>query len=92
MAEGIGVDQVWAGVDGLPQLSGQGVTVAVIDSGFDPRHHALKSRTLLTMDFTGGDGVDRFGHGTHVAALIAGRRGARPTRGCIGAWRRARIS
>ena len=33
------------------------------------------------MDFTGGDGVDRFGHGTHVAAIIAGQRGpARPTR------------
>jgi serine protease AprX len=27
------------------------------------------------MDFTGGDGVDRFGHGTHVAALIAGQAG-----------------
>ena len=27
------------------------------------------------MDFTGGDGVDRFGHGTHVAALIAGEAG-----------------
>ena len=75
MAEGIGADQVWAGVDGLPQLSGRGVTVAVIDSGFDPKHHALKSRTLLTVDFTGGDGVDRFGHGTHVAAIIAGEAG-----------------
>ena len=75
MAEGIGADQVWAGVGNLPRLSGRGVTVAVIDSGFDPRHLALKSRTLLTVDFTGGDGVDHFGHGTHVAALIAGEAG-----------------
>ena len=75
MAEGIGVDQVWAGAGDLPKLSGRGVTVAVIDSGFDPAHQALKDRTLLTMDFTGGDGVDRFGHGTHVAALIAGQTG-----------------
>jgi serine protease AprX len=30
---------------------------------------------LVTRDFTGGDGMDRFGHGTHVAAIIAGRAG-----------------
>jgi serine protease AprX len=75
MSEGIGADQVWAGVGSLPRLSGRGVTVAVIDSGFDPKHLALKSRTLATVDFTGGDGVDRFGHGTHVAAIIAGQAG-----------------
>jgi serine protease AprX len=75
MAEGIGADQVWAGVGNLPRLSGRGVTVAVIDSGFDPKHHALRGRVLQTVDFTGGDGVDRFGHGTHVAAIIAGQAG-----------------
>jgi serine protease AprX len=75
MAEGIGADQVWAGAGNLPKLSGKGVTVAVIDSGFDPKHFALKNRTLLTVDFTGGDGIDRFGHGTHVAAIIAGQAG-----------------
>ena len=75
MSEGIGADQVWAGAGNLPKLSGRGITVAVIDSGFDPKHLALKSRTLATVDFTGGDGVDRFGHGTHVAAIIAGQAG-----------------
>ena len=75
MSEGIGADQVWAGAGSLPKLSGRGVTVAVIDSGFDPKHYALKSRTLATVDFTGGDGIDRFGHGTHVAAIIAGQAG-----------------
>jgi serine protease AprX len=75
MDAGIGADQVWAGSDGLQRLSGRGVTVAVVDSGFDPNHDALKGRTLATVDFTGGDGVDRFGHGTHVAAIIAGQPG-----------------
>jgi serine protease AprX len=78
--EGIGADQVWAGAGHLPKLSGKGVTVAVIDSGIDLKHNAFKgsgmaSRVLTTVDFTGGNGVDLFGHGTHVAAIIAGRRG-----------------
>ena len=49
--------------------------MAVIDSGIDTRHAALRNRVLATVDFTGGDGMDRYGHGTHVAALIAGRAG-----------------
>jgi serine protease AprX len=73
--EAIGADQVWAGVGSLDKLSGRGVTVAVIDSGVDPNHQALKGRVVTTVDFTGGDGVDHFGHGTHVAAIIAGRGG-----------------
>ena len=35
---------------------------------------------LASVDFTGGDGQDGYGHGTHVASLIVGRPGARPTR------------
>src|SRR5712671_1181354 len=73
--QGIGADQVWAGAGGLPKLTGHGVTVAVIDSGIDPKHAALKGKVVATVDFTGGDGVDRFGHGTHVAAIIEGNPG-----------------
>jgi serine protease AprX len=47
----------------------------VIDSGIDFRHNALKQRVLATVDFTGGDGQDLYGHGTHVAAIIAGQQG-----------------
>ena len=72
---GIGADQVWAGVGDLPKLNGKGVTVAVIDSGMDQTHNAIKGRVLTTVDFTGGDGVDTFGHGTHVAGIIAGNQG-----------------
>ena len=71
----IGADQVWAGDGDIPSLTGKGVTVAVIDSGISDKHNALRRRVIATMDFTGGDGVDRYGHGTHVAAIIAGQAG-----------------
>ncbi|MEO8257375.1 MAG: S8 family serine peptidase [Acidobacteriota bacterium] len=71
----IGADRLWTGSGGTPALTGRGVTVAVIDSGISERHSALRRRVVATADFTGGDGVDRYGHGTHVAAIIAGQAG-----------------
>ncbi|MQA83275.1 MAG: type VII secretion-associated serine protease mycosin [Streptosporangiales bacterium] len=53
---------------------GKGVTVAVIDSGVQASHPDLRGSVVRGRDFVGDtDGrVDRNGHGTGVAALIAG--------------------
>ncbi|MFF7452703.1 type VII secretion-associated serine protease mycosin [Kitasatospora sp. NPDC008115] len=54
---------------------GQGVTVAVIDGGFRLDHPDLAGQLLLGRDLSGlsgGIGVDKSGHGTGIAGLIAG--------------------
>lgn len=58
-----------------PVSQGNGVTVAVIDSGVMKDHQDLVGQILPGADFTGegSDGtVDKDGHGTGMASLIAG--------------------
>jgi subtilisin family serine protease len=58
--------------------TGQGVSVAILDTGIDETHPAFNGKTLVKKDFTGDsiggseDVRDVDGHGTHCAATICG--------------------
>ncbi|MFE6039013.1 S8 family serine peptidase [Streptomyces sp. NPDC056452] len=53
--------------------TGKGVTVAVLDSGYDSNHPDLAGRVTVSSNFLGGASAeDDNGHGTHVASTIAG--------------------
>ncbi|MCP2331215.1 S8 family peptidase [Actinoalloteichus caeruleus] len=53
--------------------TGDGVTVAVLDTGYDTGHPDLDGRVVAAENFSDAEDVqDRRGHGTHVAATIAG--------------------
>ena len=53
--------------------TGEGVTVAVVDTGIDSNHPDLKGQIIAAEDFSySGTTEDSFGHGTFVASEIAG--------------------
>jgi subtilisin family serine protease len=54
-------------------FSGEGVVVAVLDTGIDPTHPAFAGVTLERKNFTRGSADDDHGHGTHCAGTIFGR-------------------
>ncbi|WP_068262935.1 S8 family peptidase [Janibacter limosus] len=53
-----------------PAGTGDGVTAYILDTGIDPDHPDFGGRASVGFDVTGGDGLDRQGHGTHVAGTI----------------------
>ncbi|MEV6301465.1 S8 family peptidase [Actinoplanes sp. NPDC051861] len=64
----MGVDTAWE------TSTGDGVVVAVIDSGVDAEHPDLAGQVLPgfdTIDDVEGGGTDDNGHGTHVAGTVA---------------------
>jgi len=64
----IGAPAAWAaGYDGT------GVKVAILDTGIDLTHPDFSGKVAGSQVFTGEPSVqDGFGHGTHVASIIAG--------------------
>ncbi|WP_198042293.1 S8 family serine peptidase [Kitasatospora azatica] len=76
-----------------PISQGDGVTVAVMDTGVLADHQDLSGQVLSGADFT-GDGTngtkDQLGHGTGMASLIAGH-GHGDQAGVMGLAPRARI-
>lgn len=81
-------DDVWA------ESQGEGVIVAVVDSGVDATHPDLTGQVLTGKDFSGGGNAheDLVGHGTKMASIIAGHgHGSDNNLGVIGLAPKAKI-
>ena len=53
-------------------FDGDGIVVAVLDTGIDPNHEAFQGVTLESRNFTQAGPDDDHGHGTHCAGTVFG--------------------
>lgn len=69
----VNADDVWNLVVNGYNITGEGETVCVVDTGVDYNHTALTSNYAGGYDFYNNDTdpMDDQGHGTHVAGIIA---------------------
>ncbi|HEX5734063.1 MAG TPA: S8 family serine peptidase [Blastocatellia bacterium] len=71
-ADGVAWGVRAVGADTSP-FNGEGIVVAVLDTGIDPAHPAFKGVKLTRKNFTSASADDDNGHGTHCAGTIFGR-------------------
>lgn len=66
--QAMGVPDIWK------ETQGEGVKVAVLDTGVATKHPDLQSAIIKTKDFTGEGVEDGNGHGTHCSGIVLGRQ------------------
>ena len=69
-----GTSMQWLGANGDRRSSGEGIKVAILDTGIDPKHPALEGIVLSELSLLGeGRSHESKGHGTGIASIIAGQ-------------------
>ena len=81
-----GVQHIGAGTVHLSGNKGDGIKVAILDTGIDYTNPDLVGKCIGGYDFVNGDSdpMDDNGHGTHVAGIIAALDDNDPDSGVVG--------